>query len=87
MPENNVDSDTSDGSDEVGMIGSAESSPAPSINSSIERLNLLQISDDEIGTHANDIYADTTEVSLTPILAQVFPNSSENNYDARPNRA
>ncbi|KAF8785040.1 hypothetical protein HNY73_010636 [Argiope bruennichi] len=86
-PEKNAYSGTSDGAssgDEAGMIGSAESSPALSINSSLERLNLLQISDDEIGTHADDIYADTTEVPLTPILTQVFPNPSESNYDALP---
>ncbi|CAH4035603.1 unnamed protein product [Pieris brassicae] len=86
VPEKNADSDTSDvaGSGEAGMIRSAESSPAPSINSSLERLNLLQTSDDEIGTHADDIYADTTEVPLTPILTQLFPNPSESNYDALP---
>ena len=69
VPEKNTDSDTSDGAssrDEAGMIGSAESSPAPSINSSLEMLLLLQIFDDEIGTHACDIYVDTTEVPLTP---------------------
>ncbi|CAH4029620.1 unnamed protein product [Pieris brassicae] len=63
VPEKNADSDTSDvasSGDEAGMIRSAESSRAPSINSSLERLNLLQTSDDEIGTHADDIYADTT---------------------------
>ena len=48
------------------MIGSAESSPAPSINSNLEMLHLLQIFDDEIGTHACDIYVDTTEVPLIP---------------------
>ena len=44
VPEKNTDSDTSDGAssrDEAGMIGSAESSPAPSINSSLEMLLLL----------------------------------------------
>ncbi|XP_059061331.1 uncharacterized protein LOC131854216 [Achroia grisella] len=87
VPEKNANSDTSDGAssgDEAGMIGSAESSPAPSINSSLERLNLLQISDDQIGTHVDDIYVDTTDVPLTPILTQVFPNPSESNYDALP---
>ncbi|CAH4030068.1 unnamed protein product [Pieris brassicae] len=59
VPEKNADSNTRDvacSGDEAGMIRSAESSPAPSINSSLERLNLLQTSDDEIGTHADDIY-------------------------------
>ena len=50
MPEKNTDYDKSDGAsscDEAGMIGSAKSSPAPSINSNLEMLN-LQIFDDEI---------------------------------------
>ncbi|CAH4028592.1 unnamed protein product [Pieris brassicae] len=87
VPEKKADSDTSDvasSGDEAEMITSAESSPAPSINSSLERLNLLQTSDDEIGTHADVIDADTTKVPLTPILTQLFPNPSESNYDALP---
>lgn len=59
------------------IFDSSDCSSLISIDSELERLNILQSSSDEDDQHID-------EVSLTPILHAVCPLNGENNYDAIP---
>jgi hypothetical protein len=71
------------------------SSDAPSLDSSFERLNLLESSESSSNESVNDTFVDGVlvnntesstigDIPLTPVLIEVFPSTSKTNYDVLP---
>lgn len=90
VPRENADSEASDGnSSEDEIRGSFESSPPPSLNSSLERLNLLEspepyavyYDEEEPNISTDDRQGQERDTSgdmpVTPILQEVFPSPSQ----------
>lgn len=89
VPRANADSEASNGSSSEDEIrGSFESSPPPSINSPLERLNLLEspepyavYCDEEKPNTSTDDHQSQRDTSsdtpLTPVLQEVFPSPSQ----------
>ncbi|CAG4962109.1 unnamed protein product [Parnassius apollo] len=94
VPARNAGSDVSDGSSSDDEVRDVESSPAPSLDSSFEKLDILgsptsspNHSKQEVESRAedfSDVDSETFQVSLTPILNAVFPSLTQCNYDAIP---
>ncbi|CAH2105119.1 unnamed protein product [Euphydryas editha] len=79
VPSRNAGSDASDSTSSDGEVKTPESSPAPSLDSSIERLNILDSCDESADKEEDQIQA-----ALSPVLDAVFPNPTQCNYDALP---
>ncbi|CAG5052550.1 unnamed protein product [Parnassius apollo] len=94
VPARNAGSDVSDGSSSDDEVRDVESSPAPSLDSSFEKLDILgsptsspNHPKQEVESRAedlSDVDSETFQVSLTPILNAVFPSPTQCNYDAIP---
>ncbi|KAF9417592.1 hypothetical protein HW555_005299 [Spodoptera exigua] len=91
VPAVNANSDASDESSSGDEVRTAESSPAPSLESSFERLDILgspvssaNHSDDEVDAEASYVEQETAQVPLTPVLQAVFPSPTQCNYYAIP---
>ena len=94
VPALNANSDASDESSSGDEARTAESSPAPSLESSFERLDILgspvspaNPSEGEVESNAealSDVEQENAQVPLTPILNAVFPSPTQCNYDEIP---
>ncbi|CAG5044056.1 unnamed protein product [Parnassius apollo] len=90
----NASSDVSDGASSDDKVRDVESSAAPSLDSSFEKLEILgsatsslSPSKQEMESHAEDLSnvdPETFQVSLTPILNAVFSRPTQCSYDAKP---
>lgn len=89
VPARSAGSDASNGSTSGDEAKSVESSDAPSLDSSFERLDILgsstsstSLSEEEV--EPSEVEQEAFQVPLTPILNAVFPSPTQCNYDAIP---
>lgn len=80
VPARNAGSEASDSTSSDDEVKMPESSPAPSLDSSLERLNIL----DSCG-ESGDKEEDQIQAALSPVLDAVFPNPTQCNYGALTN--
>ncbi|CAG4952052.1 unnamed protein product [Colias eurytheme] len=91
VPARDAGSDASDGSSSDDECKTPQSSPAPSLDASFERLNICESSDhtdftdNEIDREIESsvLVQDQFQAPLTPVLDEdVFPSPSQCNYEA-----